>query len=438
MQPIPQRLAAMRQKDISPTLITGAASKARAGTNVVLGVTGSIAAYKAAELVRLLVKRGLQVRVIMTHSATKFIGTETMAALSGHPVVTEFWNSSQDVNTGFGSGAIEHIDLADWADVIAIAPATADTIAKLAHGIADTPLLATVLAAQAPLIVAPAMNVNMLKAPRTKANLETLATDGVKIIDPGSGELACGWQGEGRLAEPEIVAAYISRELRGYPLRGKRIVISAGPTREAIDEVRFISNRSSGKMGVALAREAFLLGAEVILVHGPLAISPPPGVRSCPVVAAAEMQMALEREISADARMADCVIMAAAVCDVAPTTVAPGKLKKNKISDSILLSQNPDIIGGISKRRGEATRPLLVAFVVETGDQEGLREELGRKLKQKGVDWIIGNLAQEAFDLDTNRVTMLSKRGTQRELPIGTKDDTARMIFAEIFGLKGV
>lgn len=396
---------------------------------LVLGISGSIACYKAAELARYFLKRGYEVRVVMTDSATKFVTPLTFEALTGNPVATSFWDETKP-------GAIGHIELADWAQVVVVAPATADCIAKMAHGFAESTLLAVVLATKAPVVVAPAMNVNMFEHPQTKENLEALRARGIQIVEPESGELACGWQGRGRLASPYEIYAHTERALATHDLLGLRILISAGPTREAIDPVRYISNRSSGKMGVALAREAFRRGASVTLVHGPLSgpCAIPSGVRCIPVLSAQEMYTAILGDLyKRDGRSGyDVVVMAAAVADYRPAEVSSKKIKKGAPARSLELAACADIVAALGERRGSADTPMLVGFAVETGNTAQLVDEAKRKLDRKNLDFVVGNLAQDSFDKDTNRVCIVSREGTVQQVETASKSQVAGHIWDEI------
>ncbi|MCB0335118.1 MAG: bifunctional phosphopantothenoylcysteine decarboxylase/phosphopantothenate--cysteine ligase CoaBC [Bdellovibrionales bacterium] len=392
---------------------------------VLLGVTGSIAAYKAAELARIFVSRGYEVRVAMTRSAQEFISAMTMRAITSNDVMLDFWETE-------GRDGIEHIETADWADAIVIAPATADCIAKLAQGISDNPLLAACLASKAPLVVAPAMNVNMLEHPGTQQNLSVLRDRGVRIIDPEEGELACGWHGSGRLAAPWQIFYEVRRALSDQDLAGKQILISTGPTREAIDPVRFISNRSSGKMGVALAREAFRRGAEVTLVHGPCTIKVPTAVRCIPVTTAEEMRVALHQQTYEGAVHPDVVVMAAAVTDYRPSEVAAQKIKRDGQKPQLELVENIDILAELSGKRSSDCNPLFVGFAVETGEEEDLLANVRSKIEKKKVDVIVGNFADDAFGSDTNRVWIVDRFGKQEEVAVTYKSRIANRILSVV------
>ncbi len=393
----------------------------RRRTRILLGVTGSIAAYKAAEIARYFMKRGCVVRTVISESAEKFISSLTFESLTGQPVLRSFWEETKP-------GAIGHIALADWADGVVVAPASADCIAKAAHGFADSPLLAILLATRAPIVFAPAMNVNMFEHPQTQENIDTLRARGVTFVDPGSGSLACGWKGRGRLADASEVYSVTMRALGPHDLIGKRVLISTGPTREAIDPVRFISNRSSGKMGVALAREAYRRGATVTLVHGPLSPSPrlPTTIHRVSITSATELREEMLRRVEDSP---DIVIMAAAVADYRPAQAASEKIKKSAARRAIELEANPDILVEIGERKGGSPKPFLVGFAVETGTPEELVEEVRRKLSRKNADLMVGNLAQDSFDKDTNRVCLVPRRGDTISTDTARKSAVARKIF---------
>lgn len=394
---------------------------ARRKTRVVLGVTGSVAAYKAVELARALMKRGCDVRAVVTESASKFVTPFTFESITGNRVTTSFWNETE-------SGAIGHIELADWTEVLLIAPASADIIAKLRYGFAETPLLAVALATKAPVVVAPAMNVNMYSNAATQENLRELQARGVRVVDPDSGKLACGWSGKGRLAAAQEICWAVRKAVSLQDLAGKRVLISAGPTREAIDPVRFLSNRSSGKMGIALAREAHRRGASVTLVHGPLGKCPqvPRDVECVPVITAREMCDAiLARAVDGKC---DVAIMAAAVADYRPSAAASEKLKKAGAALSLELVPNQDILKTLGERRGAIGVPFLVGFAVETGGVPALLAEARRKLAVKNADIVVGNLAQDSFDKDTNRVWIVSRDGREEQVETASKSTVARRI----------
>lgn len=362
---------------------------------VVVAISGSIAAYKVVDFVRLLVKRRFEVRVVMTPSATKFIAPLTFQTVSRNSVLTSLWEEEDGIG---------HIEYADWADVVVLVPASANTIAKLAHGMADNAVLAVALATKAPLVLAPAMNVNMWENGATQANIKTLKQRGMRIVEPEKGELACGWMGSGRLASKREIYWCVERALTDQDLLGKRVLVTAGPTREEIDPVRYLTNRSSGRMGVSLALDAYRRGASVTLVNGPLGYQPaiPIEINRVPVLTAQQMKDAVQCE----SQTADIVIMAAAVADFRPLRSATQKLKKSDGFNRIDLIENDDIIASLGKLR-EGGHPLLVAFSVET-DTKRLHDEARRKLRDKRVDLLIANSASEAFDKKTNQVWIVS------------------------------
>jgi phosphopantothenoylcysteine decarboxylase/phosphopantothenate--cysteine ligase len=388
---------------------------ALAGRSIVVGVSGGIAAYKACELVRLLVQDGATVQVVMTAHAQEFVTPLTLQTLSGRPVATDTFSLTQESEIG-------HIRIADQAEAIVIAPATANVLAKMAAGLADDLLTTVLLATRAPVIVAPAMNVHMWEHAATQANLATLRSRGVRIVGPGSGSLACGYEGAGRLIDlPEIVDA-LEAALAPQDLAGERIVVSAGPTREALDPVRYLSNHSSGKMGFAIARAARRRGAEVTVVHGPVAVAPPPGVRVVPVTTALEMQRELVRAFA----MATTLVMSAAVADYRPRNAAAAKLKRRGGElESLALAQNPDIVRGLARGKGRRT---VIGFAAETGNGE---REARRKLADKGLDLIVLNdvtAPGAEFGGDTNLVRLLDRHGGDVQLPLLTKDEVAGRI----------
>jgi phosphopantothenoylcysteine decarboxylase/phosphopantothenate--cysteine ligase len=385
---------------------------------IVVCVAGGIAAYKACELVRLLVKRGADVSVAMTRSAVKFVGPLTFQALSNRPVFTDLLDLTQDSEMG-------HIQLADTADVIVVAPATADLLARLAAGQADDCVTALCLATRAPVLLCPAMNVNMWTHPLTRANLARLnSVAGYETFGPDAGELACGWEGAGRLAEPESIVAEVERLLGPKDLRARKLVISAGPTHEPLDPVRFLGNRSSGKMGYALAREAFRRGAEVTLVSGPVALDPPPGIEVIPTRTARDMY----REVMRAAKDADAVIMAAAVADVRPATVADDKLKKGEANlATVELEENPDILRELGQRRNGARRPILIGFAAET---TRLLDAAKKKLREKHCDAVVANdvsQPESGFDSENNQGALVTPDGVD-EWALMSKDAMADRI----------
>jgi phosphopantothenoylcysteine decarboxylase/phosphopantothenate--cysteine ligase len=396
---------------------------------VTVGVSGGIAAYKAAELVRALQRQALEVHVVMTAAAGKFVQPLTFAALTGHKVITSLWDEWSESDSAGDQNGIEHIAEAQWADALVVAPATANILAKFAHGIADDFLSTMYLATQAPVLVAPAMNVNMWDHPATQANLEVLRQRGVRVVDPGTGDLACGMVGAGRMAEPEAIADAVLNALgRRHDLAGEIVLVTAGGTREALDPVRYLGNRSSGKMGYALAEAAHSRGAKVILISGPSALHPPAHCELVKINTAAEMREAvLERMTEAT-----LVIKAAAVADYRPVMVSEQKLKR---TGPIVLELAPteDILAEVARRR----RPgqLIVGFAAETEN----RLENGRaKLLRKGADAIVVNdVSGEGvgIDADLNAATFLTP-STAIELPEMPKRKLADRILDEILTLR--
>lgn len=404
---------------------------------VLLGVTGSIAAYKACELLRLFQKAGLRVKVIMTEHAQELVGAATFRALSGEPVATKLFDDP--------SNPINHISLAEEADVIVIAPCTANVLNKMANGVADDLLTTTLLAAQAPLVIAPAMNVQMLQNTRTQESLMRLEALGATIVGPGQGYLACGTEDSGRMSEPEeICVATLEILARTQSLAGKRVLITAGPTREYLDPVRYISSPSSGKTGFALAREAQVRGAEVVLVSGPTELSCPRGVELVPVTTAEEMLSQASEHFD----NADLAIFSAAVADFRPANKAAHKLKKgislpateafeNKLdtppSYDLNLVASPDILATLAARRrgNKTTKPYVVGFAAETED---VVAHAKAKLTSKGADLIIANDVSNphiGFASSHNQITFVSPEGAQ-QTELMSKDALAKVIFDAI------
>ncbi|MGZ8593887.1 MAG: bifunctional phosphopantothenoylcysteine decarboxylase/phosphopantothenate--cysteine ligase CoaBC [Actinomycetota bacterium] len=384
-----------------------------AGRRVLLGVTGGIAAYKACILTRLLRLHGASVRVVMTRSAERFVGPATFAALSEHRVFTDVFEDP---------GRVLHVRLAHEADVVVVAPATANVIAKLAFGIADDLLTSTLLEASAPLVVAPAMHTGMWEHPATRSNVAALAERGARIVGPVHGSLAAGDEGPGRMSEPEDIVAAVEEALaRGRDLSGRRIVVTAGPTWEPIDPVRFVGNRSTGRMGFAVAAEAFERGADVTLVVGPGTVEPPAGPSVVPVTTAEEMRDAV-REAAADA---DAVVMAAAVADFRPDAAASSKIKRRDGAPSLHLVPTPDILAELVADRGDR---VLVGFAAETQDVESAGRE---KMERKGVDLLVANeVGREGtgFGSETNRAAIWSRTGEHEPLREWTKRELAAAI----------
>ena len=389
------------------------------GNKIIVGVRGSIAAYTAAILVRTLVRQGAEVRVVMTPLAKEFISPLTLATLSRHPILVDFfdpedgrWNS--------------HVALGEWADALLIAPATANTIAKMATGVADNLLLTTYLSARCPVFVAPAMDLDMYGHPTTRYNLDSLKSYGVRVVEPGEGELASGLSGKGRMAEPEEIAAALSAFFaRRRSLAGYKVLVTAGPTIEPIDPVRYISNHSSGKMGYALAAELRDRGAEVILVTGRTALCPPDGVTTVEVTTADEMF----RTASAAFERCEAAVMCAAVADYTPAEVSDRKIKKDTDAWTLELRPTQDIAAALGAVKGDR---LLVGFALET-DRE--RENALSKLQRKNMDFIVLNsLGDEGagFGVDTNKITILRRNGTERAFGLKSKAEVACDIVDEI------
>jgi len=395
------------------------------GRTVVVAVGGGIAGYKAVELVRLLTKADAHVRVVMTPRASEFVGPLTFQALSGRPVMTDLFDLTQESEIG-------HIQVADRADLIIVAPATANLLARMAAGMADCPVTAVVLATRAPVLVAPSMNVNMWQNPLTQANVRRLVdVGGMQVVGPDAGFLACRWTGPGRLAEPADIVEAAAHMLTPRDLSGRRVVVTAGPTYEPIDPVRFVGNRSSGRMGYAVARAAARRGAAVQLVSGPTGLDAPLGVERATVESARAMAAAT----TAAAAGADAVVMAAAVADFRPAAEAGHKLKKRAIggAPTIELTRNPDILAELGAGR-DGARPVLVGFAAET---ENLVAEARAKLEEKRCDLVVANDVSQSdagFAVDTNRVVLV-EAGRQRELPLMSKDEVAHAILDRVVEL---
>lgn len=397
------------------------------GRKLLLGVTGGIAAYKAAELVRLCKKAGAEVQVLMTPDAARFIPPLTLGTLSEREVLVEIFPENED-----GSWT-KHVNLGLWADLFVVAPATAQTLAKLAYGFCDTMLTATALASRCPLIVAPAMDHDMYLHPATQANLERLRSFGVEVMEPGYGELASGLVGHGRMPEPETILQRIAEKLAAQDaaarhedqLAGKRVLVTAGPTREPIDPVRLITNPSTGTMGYALAAAAHARGAEVMLVSGPTTLATPAGVARIDVTTAEEMHAAVQQHAEAD-----FVFMVAAVADYTPIETATSKLKKEAGDLTLHLRRTPDILATLGQHKHNGQ--VLVGFAMETDD--GLANAR-RKLEKKNLDWIVLNDLHEqgaGFGNSTNRVTLLRRDGHREDLPLLPKRAVAEMILDRV------
>ena len=389
---------------------------------IVIGVSGGIACYKAVELVRLLTKARYSVQVIMTRGAMEFITPLTFQTLSGNPVATETFSLTQESEIG-------HINLADSADLFVIAPATANIIGKIANGIADDLLTTVVMATRAPVLLAPAMNIHMFENSIVQENLRKLRRVGFHLLEPAEGFLACGYEGKGRLPDPEKIVDEIFQLLCKKDLGGERLLITAGPTHEPLDPVRFLSNRSSGKMGYALARAGFRRGAEVVLVTGPTVLEPPVGVRTIAVTTAAEMRDAVMKEFAS----ATAVIMAAAVADYRPAVRTDKKIKRGKGPIELRLDPNPDIVRELGQMKNDK---LLIGFAAETDD---LMANAAKKLREKNLDMIVANnvtVENSGFDGDTNIASILDRIGGTQSLPLMSKDALADRIYDHVLALK--
>lgn len=388
---------------------------------IILGVAGGIAAYKSAELARLLMQEGHEIQVVMTRAAGEFIQPLTFAALTGRKAITDLFEIQS---------AIEHISVAQEHELLVIAPATCDVLAKLAHGLADDFLTTLYLAFTGTVVLAPAMNVNMWNHAATQANLETLRRRGHHIAEPGEGYLACGMTGPGRLAEPAaIVEAVKAASYKRRDLEGETVLVTAGPTQEPLDPVRFISNRSSGKMGYALAESAAARGARVILVSGPVTLTPPNGVEVVRVKTAIEMRDA----VFANLESATIVAKAAAVADFHLSAVPDQKVKKTAARVSLELDPTPDILAELGRKKGDR---LLIGFAAET---QNLQQEARRKLVSKNCDMIVGNLVggpDLGFESDDNEVILVLSTGETVAVPRASKREIAGRIFDEVLKLR--
>ncbi len=393
------------------------------GKTVLLGITGGIAAYKAAELARLLVKSGVTVKVVMTDSAQKFVTPVTFRTLTGNPVATSMWSDP--------TSPFPHISLSEEADLIVVAPATANVIARVANGVADDLLTTTILAARGTVLMAPAMNTRMYLNEKTAGNIKALKASGVVMVEPEEGQLACGDEGVGRMAEPGEIFQAVQRELaRSSELAGRKVVVTAGPTREYIDPVRFISNPSTGKMGFILAGRAAKRGAGVTLISGPTELYCPPGVARVDVVTAAEMAGAVKKAV----RGADVLVMAAAVADYTPAKVSPLKMKKHEGVPDIELVSTEDILKslGVGKRRC-----LLVGFAAETDNV--IRNAKG-KLEGKGLDLIVANQVASpgsGFGADTDMAAVIGSRSERAKLRMMSKVELADEVLDRVAAILG-
>lgn len=389
-----------------------------AGKHIVLGVTGSIAAYKTASLASMLVKQKADVTVIMTPNATNFINPITFESLTGNKCLVDTFDRNFEFQ-------VEHVSLAKQTDAVLVAPASANVIAKAAHGIADDMLTTTLLACTCPKLFAPAMNTRMYQNPVVQDNMKQLARYGMEVITPASGYLACGDTGEGKMPEPEVLYEYLVKALTPKDMAGKKVLVSAGPTQEKIDPVRYISNHSTGKMGYAVARAAMMRGADVTLVSGKVSMEPPMGVKVVPVVSAADMAQAVKEAAPAQ----DIIIKAAAVADYRPRVAADEKLKKKDEELSIELERTEDILAYLGAHRREGQ--FLCGFSMET---EHMLENSRAKLEKKHIDMIVANNLKQAgagFGTDTNVVTLLTKEETV-ELPIMSKEEVADRLLDHI------
>lgn len=391
---------------------------------IILGVTGGIAAYKAAFLLRALQKAGTEVRVTMTPAATRFVGTETFSSLSKHDVAVDVFPENDSATESW----TQHISWGEWADLFVVAPCTANTLAKIAHGTANNMLTSTVLAARCPLLICPTMDGEMYKSPAVQKNLDTVQEFGYHILEPKEGYLASGLEGKGRLPKTDLILKKCGAVLKQHqsegPLAGKRVVVTAGPTREHIDPVRYISNPSSGKMGFGMAKAAQQLGAEVTLIHGPVSLAKPTGINTIEIESTQELFEQVQNHADADV-----VIMAAAVSDFTPREVHQQKVKKEKADSSIQLERTPDILAWLGDHKKDGQ--VLIGFAMETAN---LLKNAQGKLKKKNADWIVANSLTEeesGFQSDKNKVQLVGKKSTiQIE---GLKFEVALQILSHIF-----
>jgi phosphopantothenoylcysteine decarboxylase/phosphopantothenate--cysteine ligase len=394
---------------------------------ILVAVSGGIAAYKLPELIRTLVRAGHAVRCAVTREATAFVTPLVLQTLTGRAVRTDLFDAAEE-------GAIDHIALADWPELVILAPATANRIAKLAHGIADDLVSTVMLATRAPVLMAPAMNVNMWNHAATRENVATLERRGITRVGPDAGELACGWEGEGRMAEPSEIAARAELLLGTRDLAGVRLLVTAGGTRESVDAVRYLGNRSSGKMGYAVARQAARRGAEVVLVSAPSAEPTPAGVRRVDVGSALEMREAVLEALPG----VDVVVKAAAVADFRPATTSDRKIKKEDLAEgaglTLELVRNPDILEEVCRIKGER---IVVGFAAESHD---VIESATRKLRRKGCDLLVANDVSgsgSGFDVDVNTVSFVWPDRPAEELPPLSKDEVASHLLDRVSKLRG-
>ena len=396
-----------------------------------LGITGSVAAYKAVEVARLLLKEGARVEAVMTRSAERFLGPVTLSGITGRPVLRDMWDPSTP-------GEL-HVALADRADCVLVAPCTADALARFAAGRADDLLTALVLSARGPVLAAPAMHPRMWDHPATQRSARMLAEDGrVTLVGPAFGEVASGDVGQGRMVEPAALVAAVRAALGPRDLAGMKVLVTAGPTHEALDPVRFLGNRSSGKMGFAVAQAARARGAEVVLVAGPVAEPTPAGVRRVDVTTALELGAAIDAEVGPDVDGVDLLVMAAAVADFRPANPSDRKIKKaaGATPPSVELAQNPDLLAGLGARRAARGHAgaVLVGFALETGEDPEIVAYGERKLRDKGVDLVVANRADEALGRGTNRVALIGRDGATW-LPEATKEALAERILDRALAL---
>ena len=392
-----------------------------AGKRILLGVSGSIAAYKAVDILRRLVDQGAEVRVAMTRHAEQFVSPLTFEVLSKRPVLVEEFG-------GQGTSRIGHIGITDGLDLALVAPATANVIGKVAAGIADDSLTSALMAAECPLLMAPAMNDRMYRNPRLQKNIAALRDMGVGFVEPEAGNLACGTIGTGRLADTEVILHAVASRFITRDLEGVTVLVTAGPTRERIDAVRFISNASSGKMGYALAAAARERGAEVILISGPVQLKPPPDITLISVESAADMQRAVREQVG----RCGIVVMAAAVSDFKPVTSADGKIKKEDAAEVLALERTGDILRELGSADGNC---LLVGFAAET---DAIEQNALKKLREKNLDLIVANdlrKADSGFGTDTNAVVIFDRSETRTEIPTMPKTAIARIIMESAAGL---
>lgn len=380
--------------------------------NVLLGVAGSIAAYKSAELVRILVSRGYSVKVMMTEAAEKFIGKATLEALSGHPVLRSFWEEN-------GSSDIEHIKHAQWADAIVIAPATAETISKIARGAADNPLTATVLASKAPLVIAPAMNVNMYENRRTQANIETLKAEGVSFIGPNAGALACGSTGKGRLAEPWDIFYAVRKALSVQDLEGRKIVITAGMTRDSMDIMRDATQISSTKLGVEIAREAYRRGAAVTLIHGGVRPKVPTPISCIEASVNTALKDAIVGSISEDnVAKPDMIILAGLA----------NQFRASGSGETLSFEAPVNVLKELGEKRGSEKLPLVITFVVAVGETEELFSKGRHLIDDTSMDVLVGKFAAEPVDLESNELWLIDRAGRDAQISTTYRSRVASQI----------